>query len=359
MISFLGFSLFSVEFDLEKITQSIEKIHNWKKNKIKKELNIFLEKRFFYNDIIETFKYNPYCLLVTIIDSKPTYSSLKISDFIDNVVQYRGDPYKDIINFLCAHKPIPDCAFVLYLGDGTPPKQNCKSPIFVCSKKISDDHAICIPAVSLLVDMIQNKLRDVISAAKKFSWPNKKEKLFWRGADTGVYTNYKKSPRFALVEIGSSNPQLIDAKFNMLAQTPWVDISTKKEIEDRGFLGNSATIEEHLAYKYQITVDGNVATWERFYWQLFSNSVIFKQNSDDIEFYYDELKPWIHYIPVNNDMSDLVEKIFFAQSANNMCQEISQNANKFANDHLKREDLIAYIYHMINEYSKLQKFHLK
>ena len=123
-----------------------------------------------------------------------------------------------------------------------------------------------------------------------------------------------------------------------------------------GYLGNYCSVAEYIKYKYQILIDGNTTAWERAYWQLFSNSVIFKQNSNKIQWYYEGLKPWIHYIPIENDISDLPEKIKWALNNDEKVYEISQNAQKFAHENLNYEDILYYIYLLLTEYAKLQKF---
>lgn len=43
-----------------------------------------------------------------------------------------------------------------------------------------------------------------------------------------------------------------------------------------------------------------------------SGSVIFKQLSEYYEHFYHDLKPWVHYIPLNKDISDIEEKLQWA-----------------------------------------------
>jgi len=61
-----------------------------------------------------------------------------------------------------------------------------------------------------------------------------------------------------------------------------------------------------------INMDGTVAAY-RFPNLLAGNSVVFKQESIYYEFFYGQLEPFVHYVPVERDLSDLVEKINWAQ----------------------------------------------
>ena len=68
-------------------------------------------------------------------------------------------------------------------------------------------------------------------------------------------------------------------------------------------------MEEQLQYKYLIAVDGWAAPWERVPAVLASNSLLLKQESPFVEWFYDLMIPGVHYVPVKYDLSDLVDKI--------------------------------------------------
>lgn len=65
-------------------------------------------------------------------------------------------------------------------------------------------------------------------------------------------------------------------------------------------------------YKYQINIDGTVAAY-RLPYLLAGDSVVLKQDSGYYEHFYNELRPWEHYIPVRADLGDLLEKIQWAR----------------------------------------------
>ena len=65
-------------------------------------------------------------------------------------------------------------------------------------------------------------------------------------------------------------------------------------------------------YKYQINIDGTVAAY-RLPYLLAGDSLVLKQDSPYYEFFYNELKPYEHYVPFNRDLSDLLEKIQWAR----------------------------------------------
>lgn len=68
------------------------------------------------------------------------------------------------------------------------------------------------------------------------------------------------------------------------------------------------TIYEHGEYKYLLDVQGR--GWSaRLKYLLLLGSVVFIVNRPETckEYWHDEFKPWIHYVPVKEDCSDLIE----------------------------------------------------
>jgi hypothetical protein len=66
--------------------------------------------------------------------------------------------------------------------------------------------------------------------------------------------------------------------------------------------------DEMVKYKYILDIDGEASTWEATAWKLNSNSVIFKAKSVWKQWFFEEYKEWVHYIPINEDFSDIQEK---------------------------------------------------
>ena len=64
----------------------------------------------------------------------------------------------------------------------------------------------------------------------------------------------------------------------------------------------------------------------------------------------DTLIPYKHYIPINDDFSDLISQIDFANKNVKICLEIIKNANEFIEQFLdkKKEEVIEFM--VIKEY---------
>jgi hypothetical protein len=68
-------------------------------------------------------------------------------------------------------------------------------------------------------------------------------------------------------------------------------------------------MKNHLKYKYLFAADGWGASWRRVPLILSSNSLMIKPYSDNIQWFYDLIKPNVHYLPLKDDLSDLIDKL--------------------------------------------------
>jgi hypothetical protein len=61
-------------------------------------------------------------------------------------------------------------------------------------------------------------------------------------------------------------------------------------------------------YKYHLYADGNNVAWRRPQEVMMSNSLLLMpESSSRVEFLYNELVPYKHYVPLKHDLSDLEE----------------------------------------------------
>ncbi|MFS8563824.1 MAG: glycosyltransferase family 90 protein [Rhabdochlamydiaceae bacterium] len=260
---------------------------------------------------------------------------------------------------------LPDIDFIVCVGDSLHPDaalffRKYGVPIFAFAKSKNDVVSILMPdSEALSKGFYERVLTDTSQGRMVFPWHTKEEKAFWRGATTGIdhvgnyfldYHNYQEFPRVKLVQSSAKYPYLIDAKLTVLAQAdPRVfDLLSP-------YTGTFVSVIDHLRYKYQILIDGNTCTYSRAYWQLFSDCLIFKQTSPNIQWYYCCLSPYVHYIPLAYDLSDLKEKIEWARIHDAEAQQIVASANDFAQKNLKKEDVYFYLLLLLQKYGELQR----
>jgi len=213
------------------------------------------------------------------------------------------------------------------------------APTLVKSRLISN-----IPNHSILFKMNTKRHFNDIETVKKKDIPffQKKNALVWRGATTGYgFGNFipeRPTSREVLIQKYCNDKSLfnnIDIGLSKLCQ------NGKKE-EYKQYLRPTKTIQELLEYKYILSVEGNdVAT--NLKWILYSNSVLFIP-TPCIESWIMEthLVPYFHYIPVEDDFSDLEEKMNWCNYNEEECLDIIKNAREYIEVFLneKNEDFI-------------------
>ena len=88
-------------------------------------------------------------------------------------------------------------------------------------------------------------------------------------------------------------------------------------------------------YVAVLDVDGN--SWSsRFATLICSNSVVLKVEPAHVEYYYSELHPWKHYVPIRLDLSDLMDQARFVLDGRNEAsvRAIIKNANDWCRTRL-------------------------
>lgn len=276
---------------------------------------------------------------------------------------------------------VNDVDFIIYGRDEIDPKivnnkELYKIPSFMLSKNMDAEYEkdkFLLPDTFLMRQYWSYLTKRILKANEKFSWQSKKNKIFWRGATTGwdrtkpyIHKNYniknmENIPRLNLVFFSKLYPDLIDAKFVFYNQiTPNKDGSALKKLLDiilnkKYKFSYFTNEEEHLIYKYLISLDGNTCAWSRVPWIMLSNSVLIKQETDNIEWFYPALKPYVHYVPVDKRLLKLFSTLDWMKDNDDKLVEISKNAQQFVQNNLMPEDIEKQAVIILNEYSKIQK----
>ncbi|SJL16212.1 uncharacterized protein ARMOST_19731 [Armillaria ostoyae] len=116
--------------------------------------------------------------------------------------------------------------------------------------------------------------------------------------------------------------------------------------------------KDQSRYKYIFDVDGNA--WSgRFKWLLSSHALIFKSTIYP-EWFTDRLMPWVHYIPIQVDYSDLWDALVFfrgdLKGDNNhedLARKIASAGRDWSRTFWRKEDMTAYNYRVFLEYARI------
>lgn len=152
---------------------------------------------------------------------------------------------------------------------------------------------------------------------------SKIKKIIWRGSTTGKTVEGCES---------LDRVKICKAARNI----SWLDFGVSRNLpicRGKYPITNSIPETDWIKYRGILDIDGNVNAWGLF-WRLFSGSVIFKVDSPFTNAYISKMKPWVHFIPLSRDFSELadVTKIVTSDEPEDilLMQNITWNARALA-----------------------------
>jgi len=138
------------------------------------------------------------------------------------------------------------------------------------------------------------------------------------------------SPRLRAVIRGRLNPNDYDIKFSDSNEHAPGSFCIDSQMPDTFESNNTKTACDVANYKWLLDIGGGGGTsWKSTFWFLGMPGVLFHHETPMKDSFYDMIKPWIHYIPLNNDLSDLDERLNWAKANPAECAAISKRANEF------------------------------
>ncbi|KAL4226109.1 Protein O-glucosyltransferase 1 [Mactra antiquata] len=250
-------------------------------------------------------------------------------------------------------KKLPDMEFILNPRDWPQsPKFQSPMPIFSFSKVRKQSWDIMYPAWTFweggpAVWPIYptglgrwDEQREIIpKAAKKWPWDEKYNKGYFRGSRTSA-------ERDPLILLSRKEPELVDAQYTK--NQAW-----KSKEDTLGWdPAKEVPLVDHCDHKYLFNFRGVAASF-RFKHLFLCDSVVFHVGEEWLEFFYPAMKPWVHYIPVKQDLSDVKELLLFAQQNDDVVHDIAKRGRQFIWDHLRMEDISCYWLKLLKQYAKL------
>eukprot|EP00795_Rhopilema_esculentum_P002107 gene2107-17685_t len=182
----------------------------------------------------------------------------------------------------------------------------------------------------------------ISQAAREWPWEKKENKAFFRGSRTS-------SERDPLIILSRKHPDLADAQYTK--NQAWKsDADTLYEPPAK-----EIPLEEHCKYKYLFNFRGVAASF-RFKHLFLCDSVVFHVGDEWKEFFYPAMKPWVHFIPVDTDLSNVSDLIEFARANDDMVREIAKRGREFILSHLRMKDIQEYWKQLLKRYAKLMKW---
>ena len=297
---------------------------------------------------------------------------------------------KNMLNELCESRTIPDVEFFinkrdfpLHRKDETEPYDNIWG---IGQKLVSHNYTSYCPIFSMtesegfadisipthndwarvqskenkwFVGSANDNFQDMFD---KYTWENKKNTAVFRGAATGEGTSISTNMRLMACYL-SHNQQIIKGTNPMLDAgiTKWklrprkLQNSKKLQVIDTSKLpfglSNFISTEDQSNYKYILNIPGNVCAF-RLSLELASRSVVLIVESKWKLWYSEMLVPYVHYVPVSSDLSNLFEQIQWCRDNDEKCKKIAQNARKFYDEKLNKTNILDVLKEKIVNVSK-------
>ena len=165
-----------------------------------------------------------------------------------------------------------------------------------------------------------DKVRHFYFVNKDISYEQKKNKLVWRGA---VFQPH----RINFMEMFFNRSSLINVG----------DVNNSGNYFNEDWRVPYLSIDEQLQYKFILSIEGNdVATSTK--WIMSSNSLCFMVKPKfETWFMEGELIPNFHYVLINDDYSNLEERINYYIANTSKAQNIIQNANNYVTQFMNKK----------------------
>ena len=202
---------------------------------------------------------------------------------------------------------------------------------------VDDDRHVLVPDTDFISTKGHKETRAKMhTRMRQIDWDEKKPTAVFRGSSTGgnpTPGRLYEIPRLrlgAMMQLPEFEGMLLDAGVTQIVQSTdkW---ATEMEARKLGMLQNPISDDLMAAnYKIVLDVDGNANSWSGSYWKLASGSLTLKVMCEYRQWWYNLIEPWVHYVPVKCDMSDLAEMIKWSLNSANaaMVKTIIMNSTR-------------------------------
>jgi hypothetical protein len=184
------------------------------------------------------------------------------------------------------------------------PALSARRPGVLCfGARLGDPSAVLMPDPYLMNGKVRAALDD--AAAEDRPWSDKEPRFVFAGTPHGspINTPGHRWP--------NSREQLRD------------HVETE-ELPVEVHFGGRLSRAEQLQAKFLIDTDGFVRTWDSFAWKAASRSTVLLVDSSWDIWWRRFFDPWVHYVPVAHDLSDLRTVVEWCLANDDECRRIGE-----------------------------------
>jgi DNA-directed RNA polymerase subunit E'/Rpb7 len=257
--------------------------------------------------------------------------------------------YQDVLSRL----NLPDGLYVLNLTDAVILRKDWKHPFPMVVGKVPMTHyKSFLPILSISG---QKGYADIpIPNYDEIEWVYKKDNIYenfitdwskktidkavFRGGPTGCGYTAETNMRIKLALLSKEPAIMNDLDVGLSGKGKTIDSLSLRfdPTFGLGMLNTGITptdkflkMYEQSQYKYIIHIDGNVNAYRMLY-TMTTGSLILRVMSEYTSWAEQFIKPNVHYIPVNSDLSNLQDVLDWCKTNQQKCQEIAGNALKLS-----------------------------
>lgn len=188
-----------------------------------------------------------------------------------------------------------------------------------------DDYVVYVPDPRFIRS---RGFKDILSnLATRPPWPSRNKIVYWRGSTTGESVSGC---------LGLPRVKMCQQAVNI----SWMDLKISKAVHKcqgksqllSGVMSNASLELAWTDFAGIMDIDGFVNAWG-LYWRLASGSTVFRVHTGNFcNMYIKLLQPYVHYIPIKSDLSDLLNAtaIITGHDAANFLQHVAANAQRLA-----------------------------
>jgi hypothetical protein len=160
----------------------------------------------------------------------------------------------------------------------------------------------------------------------------KSPKIFWIGANTHA-------SRHVLWELGKSHSETMDIELmEWNRKDPNLLISKTRQV----------SIPDHRDFKYLVDCQG-CGYSARLKWLIATGRPVFVVARDIVEPWHTEMVPWVHFVPVAADLSDLLKHHARLEAEPELYEKIGRNAREFAAAKLRLDAQLIHVAEKVRE----------
>jgi hypothetical protein len=222
-------------------------------------------------------------------------------------------------------------------GDGVTTQETADGPtIAFCASR--DQSVVLIPDYTFLESHGYETLHRW-AALNWQDWSARSDTILWRGAahprkGLGRISSPEMSPDDLIPRIQlclrAKGISGTDMKI-VVAQWRLSDLDRDRLVH-AGLMDERLPVESWVGHKFAVDIDGRTNSFGTMLRRFILGCCVLKVGSakDYGQWYYDLVKPWVHFVPIRSDMSDLAERIAWCREHDQECRRIAAEGRAFA-----------------------------